>query len=529
MVDSKKPQHISQDVNELEYKRRIFWIFFVFDNTGLIYGSKASAFNEKYACVNLPSDDFNYRYRSTAKHLDFTNDIISSNMCDVSDLSAFDDNVYFFIKNLMLHSRIIMFVKRRWSKKPKTQEVINLNFILLLQSIENLKLLTDKKYPYSSVYKNGIGPLPQNYRLLDPEREMHNFGYVSWQVYHSMKIALFQSELVRITGRIVHPERIKKAKIECIKAATIKSEMYQLNYSQNQLFFLSLNVPSIRIHCLSIFLNAIFADFNYLDRDAFSLFEKHVNLYRNYGGGLRKVKFIDRLLTRIYLYKKKSHENNILHPKLPILMERFSINSSDITPWIVPRYYDFFKFNCCLESNMPSIEAESYLDDPFPPKTTQNDFDIYNFYGINTEFSNKHPENPFHLPCINKIQSTSTSESHINSPPQNLNNYDRKNSRHQYFDKYKMAYPTQPNLHSYQRLYRPGYFNHASRSLNMNYMSPLYRSMNTHHQITKLSGSNNKSQNPGDRKMILRSVEKFLLKDTSNTIISRKFINYGAN
>ncbi|OLY84310.1 hypothetical protein AYI68_g1530 [Smittium mucronatum] len=391
-------------------------------------------------------------------------------------------------------------------------------------------------------------PPPHNPRLLDPESEKYHYGYVSWQVYHSMKIALFQSELVRISGIIVHPERIKKAKIECIKAATIKSELYRLNYYQNKSLFLCLSAPSIKMHCLTIYFNAIFADFNYMNLNALSLFERHISFYKKYGCNLKNAKFINQFLSRMYLYKKKAHENNIRNPKLLSYMKRFSINTSDITPWIVPRYFDFFKFNCCFESNMPSIHAEDYLNDPFSRKISSNDSDISdisNFLYVDNEISRKRSVVSF---ISNYIPGTQAPLCHESSPSissQYLNNYksnifastpvytrskggSSKNPRNQYRNKYKVTHQSKPQMYP-QRLYNSNYISGVSFNYDIDYLSPLYGSMNTLQPIVESAESNSKIKNSGDKKIVLRSVEKFLLKNPFNEITSRKFINYGAN
>ncbi|OMJ14885.1 hypothetical protein AYI69_g8400, partial [Smittium culicis] len=185
--------------DQIEFTRRVWWVYYVVYTGNYIFTSGFPPFDDKDILVNLPKNDFVWRYGGHVDSCDleisplnkFTNyllknsenskftptsypiqnstntktqgldkDTISNyvSICNDSSLkleSFPSDNYAFLICIYILFSRTSQLLNIRWLTKPKSQNYINSKFILLIAKVKSLKLKIETKYP-SSIFNETI-------------------------------------------------------------------------------------------------------------------------------------------------------------------------------------------------------------------------------------------------------------------------------------------------------------------------------------------------------------------------------------
>ncbi|PWA01863.1 hypothetical protein BB558_001988 [Smittium angustum] len=367
---NKKTEKVIQKYtsSELEFRRRVWWSYYIAITGNYIFNGKFMTFEQRDIVVNLPKNDFKWRYGGSIegcnnKELKLMN-IVANNRRE-TDLPQ--DTHCFIIKSFALFKNIAVFATKRWRKDHFNEDNTNSRVVLYAQKLQKHKAEIEKKFKdnlpsIQDDYVNNKGTIRL---ILDTEH--HIFNYMSRQLYYTMVIHLYQSELVRDHESKILPERIKAAKSKCAKAA------------MNQVTLIE-----------------------WYDHNVPEKFQDYGTTVWTVSGAIISEKYFEVLTSLIsYVYyiveiksKKKVQNEKLKH--LHKHMEPFGMYNSDIEPWIIPKYGSFFHYNCCGEVNFSTLDIEKYLGENI---TIENAFeeseytDVYKQVKKSPELQNEMGEN----------------------------------------------------------------------------------------------------------------------------------------
>ncbi|PWA02591.1 hypothetical protein BB558_001247 [Smittium angustum] len=361
---NKKTEKVIQKytASELEFRRRVWWAYYIQITGNYIFNGNYMTFEQRDIVVNLPTDDFKWRYggsiqRCNNKELKLMN-IVANNQ---REAHLPQDNHCFLINSFALFKNIAVFATKRWRKDHFNEDNTNLRVVLYADKLEKHKADIEK------MFKDNLPSIKDDYvnnrgtvrLILDTEH--HIFNYLSRQLYYTMTIHLYQSELVRDDSTKILPERIKAAKSKCAKAAINQVKLLE---------WYDHNVPekfqgySISVWTVSsaIVLTNLFSIKDETEKAKYMThFNKIVSIYKS---SEKYFEVLSSLLSYVYYIVEMKSKKKVQNEKLKHLhkhMEPFGIYDSDVEPWIIPKYGSFFHYNCCGEVNFSTLDIEKYL------------------------------------------------------------------------------------------------------------------------------------------------------------------------
>ncbi|PWA00779.1 hypothetical protein BB558_003162, partial [Smittium angustum] len=348
--------------DELEFRRRVWWVYYLYITGIYIFNGNFITFEQRDIVVNLPRNDFKYRYGGSFegcndKELKLLNDIAN----DPSDRNHPEDFHYLVVNTLSLYKNISIFVAKRWRKDHFDEDGANLRLVLYINQLLKLKDKLDQTLGDSfpaikdkySIYKEGS--------KLILETESHLVNHNLRLIYYSMFICLYQSELVRDLSIKIRPERVKAAKQQCIHASIKQMELMEW-YGEN--------IPTQYkgFPNISWSLNSLVSLTNFFFIKDPSLKEKHtdyfnrvVSIYKSFEKNSRVVDTMLMFINAMTKIKTKASENNKKYIHLLENMKPFGVSEHDLEPWIIPRYGSFFHSFCCGKSNFSTLDIGEYL------------------------------------------------------------------------------------------------------------------------------------------------------------------------
>ncbi|OLY79945.1 hypothetical protein AYI68_g5971 [Smittium mucronatum] len=362
MMDN-KPKHISrQNTHELEFERRVFWSFYILIRYRYVFGPGFVSLHDRDISVLLPSKDFTYRYGPTQNYP--KEGIPISSLVNTSEFDLFKQDIASYtIKIMSLFGRIAIFTKCRWLKKNRFDKSYNNQFLPLKNSLSQLKKYLSIHYPDTN-FNGRDFTIPGISRVMNEDLDYKVAKYLDMQMLHNITIFLFQSELVKIKDLPLDPERIRIAKIECLRAAMHQAELLSLEK------VIGLQVEDItatshwKVNTIITLLNVSFVEYNHLGTNASEAYNSLLKVYDSLKSDFLTAEIISNLFSNIYQIKRKSIIKNEKNPQLQNKMKLYSITEADLNPWFVPKYSLLFSFNCCFSSNYSTLDSSEYLEIP---------------------------------------------------------------------------------------------------------------------------------------------------------------------
>ncbi|PWA00994.1 hypothetical protein BB558_002933 [Smittium angustum] len=348
--------------DDMEFRRRVWWMYY-FNITGYyIFNGNFITFEQRDVVVNLPKNDFKYRYGGSFEGCDDKELRLLNNIAnDPSDENNPLDCHYLIVNTYSLYKNIATFVSKRWRKDGFDEDGANMRFVLYINQLHRLKDKIDE------TLGDGFVSIKEKYteykgttKLL-LETESHIVNHLLRCIYYSMLIYLYQSELVRDQDIKIRPERVKSAKQQCINASIKQMELMEW-YSQN--------VPTEYqgFPHIAWSLNSLVSLTNFFLIQDPSLKEKHtdyfnriVSVYKSFDKNSEVVDSLLMFVNAMTKIKTKASENNKKYIHLLEYMKPFGISEHDIEPWIIPKYGSFFHSHCCIIANFSTLDIGEYL------------------------------------------------------------------------------------------------------------------------------------------------------------------------
>ncbi|PWA03679.1 hypothetical protein BB558_000181 [Smittium angustum] len=379
---NKKTEKVIQKYtsNELEFRRRVWWVYYIQITGNYIFNGKFMTFEQRDIVVNLPKNDFKWRYGGSIegcnnKELKLMN-IVANNQRE-ADLPQ--DNHRFIINSFALFKNIAVFVTKRWRKDHFNEDNTNLRVVLYADKLEKHKTNIEK------MFKDNLPSIQDEYInhrgtvKLVIDTEHHIFNYISRQLYYAITIHLFQSELVRDDSAKIRPERIKAAKSNCAKAAMNQIKLLEW-YDHNVPEKFQEYGTTVWTVSSAIVLTNLFSIKDETEKDKYmNHFNRLISIYRS---SEKYFEVLSSLIFYVYYIVEIKSKKKIQNEKLKHLhkhMEPFGIYDSDVEPWVIPKYGSFFHYNCCGEVNFSTLNIEKYLGENI---TIENAFEESEFNDV---------------------------------------------------------------------------------------------------------------------------------------------------
>ncbi|OMJ16761.1 hypothetical protein AYI69_g7696 [Smittium culicis] len=176
-----------------------------------------------------------------------------------------------------------------------------------------------------------------------------------------MVVYLYQSELVRVKNCLIHPKRIKSAKLKCLEAATKQAKLFSWKIKNVPKPYRDSTTTPWKLFSAVIILNYSCTGKNNSINQPDSLYNTFANNFSSLSKHFDCITYLLLHLQSLFLIKKKSSLHNSSKSELHSLMDNFSIARYDIDPWLIPRYSSFIKFSCCFQSNHTTLDIHEYL------------------------------------------------------------------------------------------------------------------------------------------------------------------------
>ncbi|OMJ14025.1 hypothetical protein AYI70_g8139 [Smittium culicis] len=360
-MDAKCKHLYSEPSIYLEFKRRIFWSYYIIECIVYVFDSGVHTMLDRDIVVNLPKNDFKYKYCGNFYQCD--HELVGlyyiANSKNNSNLPK--DNFSFIIKMYLLTVKITQFLNKRGLNKFNAQITINKKFLSLVGHLNDFKSKIAKKYNSSALYES----IP-HYRTADGfelvnKVELSIFTYFVLQLFNTMCIILYQSELVRHRSFIISPERIKLAKNKCLEAALKFDYYFTWKYEQ-----ISKKRQTFISAPWKFFCNIIFINLNFTEKDPLVLkdtsrYHKLCEYMLSVSEKNQSMKYIYFITQKLYSVKKNAYLKNLSKKIYLSQMNDYSISKYDLDPWLVPRCSSFVKFGCCFDVNLSTLDVQEYI------------------------------------------------------------------------------------------------------------------------------------------------------------------------
>ncbi|PVU86934.1 hypothetical protein BB559_006312 [Furculomyces boomerangus] len=356
----KKVNRTSLSEKDLEFVRRVWWSYYNNTAADTMFRGKFHAIDQRDIMVKLPKNDFLWRYGGlVTPKSDYFLDIYKS----IQEGEKHYKDIYGVnIQTYVLFIKIISFLNKRWKKNIFDEDTSNTYFKKYLgivnqhgqKLIENLPNLDSSLLETFERFK---GSIKLNFIL-----ESTSLSYKIHQIYRSMAMHMYQSNLVRDSDIQIHPEKVKTAKLKCLSLASNQIELFFWLYKNIPADHIKFSVTSIVVDGAIMMINTLFKDGR---MDSYeSLFNRMIETYKEFGEKSKVALSFVSFINFIADIKKKARKKNMDSPKLLEQMKPYSISKSDLDPWITPKYSSFFNISCCFNVNFSTLDVAEYLSQP---------------------------------------------------------------------------------------------------------------------------------------------------------------------
>ncbi|PVU86179.1 hypothetical protein BB559_006627 [Furculomyces boomerangus] len=361
-LDLSKIAKMKYAEEELEFRRRVFWSFYSFDRLAMFYYGSFPTIQDRDIVVNLPKNDFFWRYGGECKekHPDL---MLWNNLAnDIDDDQHQKESHKDLIKAMLLHGKITLFARRRWITKDYNPDDDNSQLIKLIVNIDSYS--NNIVIPNSASFEKikQVHEKYENTLRMTIEIESQILNYIFDQMHNTMKIVLYQTEMVRVKGRYMHPGRVVSAKniiSECAeKQIDLLHNFNQVlppNHSENIASPCTLVSGVVCLNLMGI--NPSGRKF-----DAPLKLKILTDEYKKMGLQADLFLVYPLFLNRLSDLIGKARPENKKYRMIFENMKKFSIDESDVHPWLVSKYASYFFIKCCFERSFSILEINEYLN-----------------------------------------------------------------------------------------------------------------------------------------------------------------------
>ncbi|PVZ99103.1 hypothetical protein BB558_004883 [Smittium angustum] len=360
-IDLSKITRKKHSEDQLELRRRVFWIFYGFDRGRMSFNGSLPTVQDRDIVVNLPENDFWWRYGGECKvqhpEIIFWNHIANSE--NSKRFSKEDTKNY--VKIRTLSGKVSDFARRRWIKKVYNPDDDNCQLVLLIDKLNKFEEAVVKNPPIDlDLIKEAYPKYKDTIRFtVDIEHILYKNNFTQFHFF--MKSVLYQTEMVRIEGIHMHPGRIVSAKNILVETA---KKQIDLVYELGKVLPIEYWEKTI----VSTGLMSGITSLNYINisppndsMNASIKIEYLKEIYHemeNYSEiPIIFLMYLDRLSKFINKTHKENEKYNYLFGK----MKEYSIDESDVHPWVVPKYGSLFFIICCFEGSFSTTKLTDYL------------------------------------------------------------------------------------------------------------------------------------------------------------------------
>ncbi|PVU88733.1 hypothetical protein BB559_005423 [Furculomyces boomerangus] len=359
-LDLSKITKLKYSEEELEFRRRVFWSFYAFDRGGMSFSGSLPTIQDLDIVVNLPENDFWWRYGGECK-VEHVEIIFWNHIANSENSEQFSKgDIKNIVKTQTLSGKVSIFAKRRWLKKVYNPDDDNLELVLLIDKLD--------KY-----YKNVVSNPPINFDLIkeayskykdtirftmDIEHALYKYTFNQFHLY--MKNVLYQTEMVRVEGIHMHPGRIVSAKNVLVDTAKKQIDLiYNLNNALPPEYWKTKTVSTGLLSAITCFNLMNTSPKNNLDMS--KKMEKLKEVYHKLSSYTEIPVIFLMYLNHLSTFINESHKENEKSKTLFENMKKYSINESDVHPWLVPKYGPLFFVTCCFQGTFSSMKITDYL------------------------------------------------------------------------------------------------------------------------------------------------------------------------
>ncbi|OLY78202.1 hypothetical protein AYI68_g7753 [Smittium mucronatum] len=339
----------SYNSEEIEFARRVWWCRYILSTTTSIFTAGFQEIDERDIFVNLPSNDFKWRYGGFVNSCDPELSSIN-NFANTSPDSSFPpDNFSTLLELHILFSKVYKFTSNRWIKKDRPGGQSDFKFYFLKTKIELFQSKIDKNYSDDILTgKHGDFNLFPGLSLIRAT-DSFSFCYLIKQLFRITIIFFYQSELARSERDLLNSERIKAAKVKCLNASIDMSRTFLWKCNEIPKKIWNCTMFSWKMWGVCILINSCFILENEGEEPSNPLYSYFLNRYIESSKGSQIEPFIELFSRTLYDTKKREFMKYRHDHLINCLMSTYSITPKDLSPWIIPKYSSFIKFKCCFQ------------------------------------------------------------------------------------------------------------------------------------------------------------------------------------
>ncbi|PWA00755.1 hypothetical protein BB558_003221 [Smittium angustum] len=359
-IDLSKIAKVKYSEEELEFRRRLFWTFYAFDRGNNLFSGSLPTIQDQDIVVNLPINDFWWRYGGECKvehpEIIFWNHIANSE--NNEQYSKGDTKNY--VKMRTLSGKISDFSKRRWLKKVYNPDDDNCLLVKLIDKLDKFEETIVKTPPIDfDLIKEACSKYKDTIRFtMDIEHLLYKYTFTQFHLY--MKSTLYQTEMVRVEGVHMHPGRIVSAKNILIDTAKKQIDLiYELSNVLSPEYWKTKTITTGLISAITCFNYTSTSPKDNLDIT--KILENFKEVYHKLSNYSEIPVIFLMYLDRLSKFINEIHKENEKCKPLFENMKKYSINESDVNPWLVPKYGALFFLTCCFEGSFSVMKITDYL------------------------------------------------------------------------------------------------------------------------------------------------------------------------
>ncbi|PWA02064.1 hypothetical protein BB558_001801 [Smittium angustum] len=361
-IDLSKIVKMKYTEEELEFRRRVFWSFYIYNRLAMSFTGAFPTIQDRDIVVNLPKNDFLWRYGGECK-LEHREILFWNYIANNLDISEHPKEKHKdLVKTILLYGKVNLFARKRWVTKVYDPDDDNLQLVRLINNLSNYSenIVTPNPINFEKIKE--VHEKYENTLRMTIETEIQVLNYIFNQMHNSMKIVLYQTEMVRIKGRYMHPGRVVSAKNIITECAEKQIDLFH-NFNKvlppNHSEIIA--SPSTLVSGV-VCLNLMGINPNGRKFDVPLKLKLLTDEYKKKSSQSVMYLLYPTFLNQLSKLIGKAHTENKKYSVVFDNMKKFSIDESDVNPWLIPKYSSYFTILCCFGNSFSTLKINEYLD-----------------------------------------------------------------------------------------------------------------------------------------------------------------------
>ncbi|PWA00847.1 hypothetical protein BB558_003073 [Smittium angustum] len=343
---------LNHSEEDMEFSRRVWWTYYSYISSNTIFTCKYPAIDSRDIVVNLPTNDFSWRYGNVALQVRDTPIKLRSTRTQPG--THLTDNSYLLILSFALFVKIVSFLNKRWRKGVFGEDVANSYFSKYLKLIKQHGNKIQQKYPKLNLSLKGL------FESYDGDIELNIYSESAlnshWihQLHQNMLIYMYQSDLVRDSNIKINPERIKEAKLSCLSAAENLEESLVWTHNNITSKYYTFAMVSNTFIGTIILNNTLPLKNDQNVGHYYTKLQNIIEIYKEIGKKSEIMNSLTLFIDHIAKIGDMAHKKNI--------------NYRDLIERMKPTLYQRMIYTlgyCCFKENLSTLDIADYLSLPF--------------------------------------------------------------------------------------------------------------------------------------------------------------------